>query len=68
VEADDLPWWMIRSMTAAAMSRWGEHVAPPAELQVAGVEGASPFVTVGDDLEQEPGPVVGAWAGNPTRR
>ena len=34
-----------------------EHVAPSAELEVRGEDDASPFVAVGDDLEQEPGAV-----------
>lgn len=52
-----LPWWTMRSMTAAAMSPPTEHVAPSAGLEVRGEDDAAGLVAIRAGLEQEPGPV-----------
>ena len=51
------PWWVDAVDDGGGHVAVAEHVAPSAELEVRGEDDASPFVAVGDDLEQEPGAV-----------
>ena len=51
-----LPWWTMRSITAATIWSSPNTDPPPAELQVRGDYHRLPLVGVGEDLEQQPRP------------